>query len=160
MIHNNKVTRLILEKSSLNRTFLCTLVFFIQIVCLQFFEISGASLASAMISNPSHLRELGLWGNDLQVSGVKLLSDLKKNPHCRLKLNICIYIWMKLFISSDCLSVSAVMMCSGTLYNLFNFVLQSNFSVNLMNQVSAGHRPHHLWSEQDRSSAFISLTDS
>ncbi|XP_038590495.1 NACHT, LRR and PYD domains-containing protein 12-like [Micropterus salmoides] len=48
-------------------------------------EISCASLASALKSNPSHLRELQLGNNKLQDSGVKLLSDLKKNPHCRLE---------------------------------------------------------------------------
>ncbi|TWW54326.1 NACHT, LRR and PYD domains-containing protein 3 [Takifugu flavidus] len=44
-------------------------------------EISCGSLASALRSNPSHLRELDLIGNQLQDSGVKLLSDLVENPH-------------------------------------------------------------------------------
>ncbi|XP_073325694.1 NACHT, LRR and PYD domains-containing protein 12-like [Pagrus major] len=48
-------------------------------------EISCASLVSALISNPSHLRELELSDNKLQVSGVKLLCDLVNSPHCRLK---------------------------------------------------------------------------
>uniref|UniRef100_A0A671XH77 NACHT domain-containing protein n=1 Tax=Sparus aurata TaxID=8175 RepID=A0A671XH77_SPAAU len=48
-------------------------------------KISCDSLASALKSNPSHLRELDLIGNNLQDSDVKLLSDLKDSPHCRLE---------------------------------------------------------------------------
>ncbi|XP_074472173.1 NACHT, LRR and PYD domains-containing protein 14-like isoform X2 [Sebastes fasciatus] len=47
--------------------------------------ISCASLASALKSNPSHLRELELDENILKDSDVKLLSDLVKSPHCRLE---------------------------------------------------------------------------
>ncbi|XP_074481681.1 NACHT, LRR and PYD domains-containing protein 12-like isoform X4 [Sebastes fasciatus] len=48
-------------------------------------KISCASLASALKSNPSHLRELNLSYNDLKDSDVKLLSDLVKSPQCRLE---------------------------------------------------------------------------
>ncbi|XP_016298019.1 protein NLRC3-like [Sinocyclocheilus anshuiensis] len=44
-----------------------------------------AALASALRSDPSHLRELDLTGNKLRDSDVKLLSDLKDNPHYKLE---------------------------------------------------------------------------
>ncbi|XP_044187304.1 ribonuclease inhibitor-like [Thunnus albacares] len=48
-------------------------------------EISCASLVSALKSNPSHLRELDLRGNNLQDSDVKHLSDLEESPNCALE---------------------------------------------------------------------------
>ncbi|KAF4070196.1 hypothetical protein AMELA_G00295970 [Ameiurus melas] len=44
-----------------------------------------AALASALRSNSSHLRELDLNGNNPGKSGVKLLSNLLKDLHCKLK---------------------------------------------------------------------------
>ncbi|XP_077063231.1 NACHT, LRR and PYD domains-containing protein 3-like isoform X3 [Siphateles boraxobius] len=50
-----------------------------------------ASLTSALRSNPEHLRELNLSGNEI-VKSVNLLSDVLQNPHCKLeklKLSYC-----------------------------------------------------------------------
>ncbi|XP_036419166.1 LOW QUALITY PROTEIN: NACHT, LRR and PYD domains-containing protein 12-like [Colossoma macropomum] len=44
-----------------------------------------AALVSALKSNPSHLRELNLLSNKPGDSGVKLLSDLLEDPHCKLE---------------------------------------------------------------------------
>ncbi|KAI4899428.1 hypothetical protein NFI96_006969 [Prochilodus magdalenae] len=48
-------------------------------------EEGCAALVSALKSNPSHLRELDLGSNKPGESGVKLLSDLLKDPHCKLE---------------------------------------------------------------------------
>ncbi|XDV33455.1 hypothetical protein PO909_003866 [Leuciscus waleckii] len=44
-----------------------------------------AALTSALRSNPSHLRKLDLTRNNLRDSDVKLLSDLKEDPHYKLE---------------------------------------------------------------------------
>ncbi|KAK7124022.1 hypothetical protein R3I93_022204 [Phoxinus phoxinus] len=44
-----------------------------------------AALTSALRSNPSHLRTLDLSGNKLGDSDMKLLSDLKNDPHYKLE---------------------------------------------------------------------------
>ncbi|KAI4902062.1 hypothetical protein NFI96_009150 [Prochilodus magdalenae] len=49
-------------------------------------EEGCAALVSALKSNPSHLRELDLSYSNPGESGVKLLSDLLKDPHCKLEI--------------------------------------------------------------------------
>uniref|UniRef100_A0A669C2M7 NACHT domain-containing protein n=1 Tax=Oreochromis niloticus TaxID=8128 RepID=A0A669C2M7_ORENI len=49
-------------------------------------KISCDYLAAALKANPSHLRVLILWGNNLQDPDVKQLSDLKESPNYRLEI--------------------------------------------------------------------------
>ncbi len=44
-----------------------------------------SALTSALKSNPSHLRELALSGNELGQLGGTHLSDLLVNPQCKLE---------------------------------------------------------------------------
>uniref|UniRef100_A0A8C4DRV6 Protein NLRC3 n=1 Tax=Dicentrarchus labrax TaxID=13489 RepID=A0A8C4DRV6_DICLA len=66
-------------------------------------EISCDYLVSALKSNPSHLRDLDLSHNELQDSGVKLLSDLVESPHCSLETLRSVECW------SQSMLVSAVL---------------------------------------------------
>ncbi|KAK2854408.1 hypothetical protein Q7C36_006277 [Tachysurus vachellii] len=63
----------------------CTLEILRMINC-SITDEGCAALASALRSNSSsHLRELDLYYNNPGESGVKLLSDLLKDPHCKLE---------------------------------------------------------------------------
>uniref|UniRef100_A0A3P9CX89 NACHT LRR and PYD domain-containing protein n=1 Tax=Maylandia zebra TaxID=106582 RepID=A0A3P9CX89_9CICH len=48
-------------------------------------EISCAALASALKSNPSHLKELDLTDNKLKDADMRQLCDLVEKPNCGLK---------------------------------------------------------------------------
>uniref|UniRef100_A0A673J1N7 Uncharacterized protein n=1 Tax=Sinocyclocheilus rhinocerous TaxID=307959 RepID=A0A673J1N7_9TELE len=75
----------VMEISTLLGNSQCTL----QILRLSDCSISEEgykALASALRSNPSHLIELDLTGNDPGPSGVKQLNDLLLDPNCKVKL--------------------------------------------------------------------------
>ncbi|XP_030636793.1 NLR family CARD domain-containing protein 3 [Chanos chanos] len=60
----------------------------LRLSCCLVTEEGCSSLASALCSNPSHLRELDLSYNHPGDSGVKLLSAKLEDPHSQLKLNV------------------------------------------------------------------------
>uniref|UniRef100_A0A3P9C661 NACHT LRR and PYD domain-containing protein n=1 Tax=Maylandia zebra TaxID=106582 RepID=A0A3P9C661_9CICH len=59
--------------------------FLSRLSCCGITEEGCVSLASALKSNPSHLRELDLSYNHPGVSGVKLLLERLEDPECRLE---------------------------------------------------------------------------
>ncbi|XP_048017762.1 ribonuclease inhibitor-like [Megalobrama amblycephala] len=63
----------------------------LRLIYCDFTDEGCDALASALRSNPSHLRELDLSRNKLGDSGVKLLSDGLDNPQCKLEILRLIY---------------------------------------------------------------------
>lgn len=59
--------------------------FLYRLECCSIEEEGCAALASALRSNLSNLRELNLSHNNPGDSGIKMLSDLLKDPHCKLE---------------------------------------------------------------------------
>ncbi|XP_053350239.1 NACHT, LRR and PYD domains-containing protein 12-like isoform X2 [Clarias gariepinus] len=58
----------------------------LRLSCCSITDKGCAALASALsLNSSSHLRELDLFSNIPGESGVKLLSDLQKDPHCTLE---------------------------------------------------------------------------
>ncbi|XP_051981225.1 ribonuclease inhibitor-like [Xyrauchen texanus] len=78
-------------------------------------EQSCSALASVLSSNSSSLRELDLSNNDLQDSGVKLLSDALKSPHCTLEI---LRFAACRFTDQCCESLSSVLQSSKSLREL------------------------------------------
>ncbi|XP_051991571.1 NACHT, LRR and PYD domains-containing protein 12-like [Xyrauchen texanus] len=78
-------------------------------------EKSCSALASVLSSNSSSLRELYLSNNDLQDSGVKLLSDALKSPHCTLEI---LSFAACRFSGQCCESLSSVLQSSKSLREL------------------------------------------
>ncbi|XP_051980537.1 ribonuclease inhibitor-like [Xyrauchen texanus] len=76
---------------------------------------SCSALASVLSSNSSSLRELDLSNNDLQDSGVKLLSDALNSPHCTLEI---LRFAACRFTDQCCESLSSVLQSSKSLREL------------------------------------------
>jgi len=78
-------------------------------------EKGCAALASALRSNPSYLIELNMSGNKRGHPGVKLLYELKKDPHYTLEGlgQYCEYILILNIYVCDCVFVDGIMLRAG-----------------------------------------------
>uniref|UniRef100_A0A673LZY4 Uncharacterized protein n=1 Tax=Sinocyclocheilus rhinocerous TaxID=307959 RepID=A0A673LZY4_9TELE len=74
--------------SHVNLTCVCFIAFSLFILSLCECIITEKQcfiLTSALKSNPSHLRELDLSGNEIENTGVNHLCDVLKDSHCKLE---------------------------------------------------------------------------
>ncbi len=107
----------------------CVIVFYRLCYC-SITDEGCAALASALRSNPSHLRELDLSGNILEQSGVKLLSDVKDDPHYKLETLYYCKCFFKL-LQSPKFSNRPHMCVTGE----FKMIIQFHFSLCTLNSV-------------------------
>uniref|UniRef100_A0A671RYQ0 Uncharacterized protein n=1 Tax=Sinocyclocheilus anshuiensis TaxID=1608454 RepID=A0A671RYQ0_9TELE len=92
---------------SFEKEYGCNPKYFCRLSGCSVTEEGCAALASALSSNPSHLRELDLSNNDLQDSGVKLLCAGLKSPNCQ--LNILGYLVVEEIPPSICAALASAL---------------------------------------------------
>ncbi|XP_053486024.1 NACHT, LRR and PYD domains-containing protein 3-like [Ictalurus furcatus] len=115
----------------------------LEILRMQCCSITGegcAALASALRSNSSsHLRELNLNGNNPGESGVKLLSDLLKDPHCNLET---LQLWRCKLTDESCRVLSSVLSSNSSRLRELN-LSNNNLQDSGVKLLSAGlENPH------------------
>ncbi|XP_050984936.1 NACHT, LRR and PYD domains-containing protein 3-like isoform X2 [Labeo rohita] len=97
-------------------------------------EKGCAALASALRSNPSHLRELDLSGNEI-ANSVHIIFDLLANPHCRLEMLRLKYCGVT---DEDCAALASAL-TSNSLYlrelDLSGNELQKSVNVKLLSDL-------------------------
>ncbi|KAI5086595.1 NACHT, LRR and PYD domains-containing protein 12-like, partial [Silurus meridionalis] len=82
----NKVTKLVQKGIVLNNELKCVSLCICRLKHCGVSDEGCAALASALRSNPSHLRKLYLTENNVGDSGVKCVSAVLENPHCKLEI--------------------------------------------------------------------------